>query len=161
MDQTVEQAKAAVNLLLQDVKAELGAGALEAVDVLVGREAELREALPRSLHAQRWHLSLADLHIGHGLLVSGDQVVTLPTTNFLDAGWEYYVVCVAEVFQDAFREPGLEPRWPRRVHEYHAMVPQVVEGVASWKCPLGEGEPIPIGAAGEAGGKQGDSSQNL
>ena len=34
-----------------------------------------------------------------------------------------------------------------RVHENHAMVTQVVEGVASWRCPLGEGEAIPIGAA--------------
>jgi hypothetical protein len=134
----IQRARDAVALVMNDVHAELGAGA---VTVVVGASGELHDDLTdRGLG---WISSAGMYGWVHANDGSGIGIWFAE-----DSTWPDVVVSVADVIQEGILE-GAE-HWgvafPRcREHPNHPMNAEVISGVASWVCPRGEGTPIQIG----------------
>jgi hypothetical protein len=122
---------------MHDVEIELGDGALE---VVVGPLDQLDEART----ARGLHLFPAEVY---GWVFNGDGSA-IGIWHADDLSWPDLVVAVADVIQEGVIEGAAHwgvafPMCP--VHPNHPMDAQVVADTASWVCPRGAGEPIPIG----------------
>jgi len=138
----VERTRAAVNLVMQDVEAELGPGALT---VIVGSQEELAAELPP------WASSFPSRSNIYGwVFMSGDGAIGLCDSEGMP--WEDLVVRIADTLQERIIE-GSEhwgatfPTCPK--HRSHPMNAEVVADVASWVCrqggPRRSVKPIAIG----------------
>jgi hypothetical protein len=135
----IANARKAVSLVMHDVVAQLGDGA---VAVVVGTKEELHEALTsRGLGWIRHSEVCGWVHGNDG---SGTGI-WFP----VDVQWPDLVVLIAGVIQEGIIE-GAE-RWGVAfpicpTHPNHPMDAEVVEGVACWVCPRKQGDPLPIGS---------------
>lgn len=139
----VERTRAAVNLVMQDVEAELGKGA---VLVVVGTPDELCQSL--TALRPRWGHVAKDTsgNVTGWFLGSDGSGIGLSVWDDLD--WEEAVVGVAEVIQEGVIEGPRHWGIPFplcREHRTHPMEARVVSDRASWTCPKRTGGPVPIG----------------
>lgn len=140
----VERTRAAVNLVMQDVQTELGRGA---ATVVVGTPDELRQSLVTLRPGWRSVIDGAFEDITGWFPGSdGSSGIGLCGGEYLD--WEDVVVAVADVIQEGIIEGS--KHWGAafplcRKHGTHPMEARVVTDRASWTCPKGVGDPIPIG----------------
>ena len=140
----VERTRAAVNLVMQDVEAELGRGA---AIVVVGTPDELRQSLVTLRPGWRTVIEGAVGDVTGWFLGSdGCSGIGLGCWEYLD--WEDVVVGVADVIQEGIIEGS--KHWGAafplcREHRTHPMEAHVVSDRASWTCPKGGVGPIPIG----------------
>lgn len=137
----VERGRAAVNLVMQDVKTELGKNA---VVVVVGTPDELREEL--AVRGRGWMVDSVLGDVVGWVLGSDGSAIGISRLEHL--GWDEFVVQVADAIQEGIIE--VSEHWgapfpPCRTHRTHPMEAKVVSDVASWTCPKGSGQPIAIG----------------
>ena len=129
---------------MQDVEAVVGPGA---VRIVTGTPDELDAAATQEFGPSPFSRVGSDSH--GWVLQTGGGAIGLQGRE--EMAWEDYVVDVAEVLQEAVIEGA--QHWgaafpPCPEHPNHPMDAKVIRGIASWVCPLGSAEPIPIGTLG-------------
>ncbi len=148
----LELTRAAVTLVMNDVEAELGQGAIV---IVVGSPDELSAQL--AIWRPTWRPRAAgDVPVVGWVLDSGGHSAIALTSQAAlswgeqaDLGWTEVVVRVADTVQEGLIEgTGHVPFPICRTHGVHPMDAAVMAGVPSWICPKGAGEPVPIGALG-------------
>ena len=137
-DAEIARTREAADLVMRDVEAELGKGAVE---VVVGSREQLDEA--RVAH----DLFLFPAEV-YGWVFNGDGSA-IGIWHQGDLLWPDLVVWVADIIQEGVIE-GAE-HWgvafpTCRAHPNHPMDAQVVGDTASWVCPKQVGRPISIGS---------------